>query len=674
MCSVCGCGQAEVAGEREHEHAHGHHHHHHDHVHEAPGLADFGAGAARVHVPGLSQQRIISIERGILSKNDRLARDNRRAFAARGVFALNVVSSPGSGKTTLLCKMIEKLKDREGVAVIEGGKPRVIENSEGSRTTPSVVAFSDDGEVLVGQAAKRQSVTNPKNTLYAIKRLVAHKAREKANQELAVQRRLAEQAREEERKREVVIDRISCALSAMASGDLGNARPQLPAEYERIARDFETTVGRWLQAQDAVEYLATHDALTGLGNAGLARRMVDELVADEPPYFAILLFELERFSAINEVFGHAAGDDLLRDVAEILRQAAHPHDVIARMGSHEFAIVQRAADGPDDTRRLAATIADAVAARWNPSRDPRAVALGTGIATYPSDGDTAAALQSAAALALDRARKAGRGQTRFFDASMDAAARAALRLQSDLGHALVRRQFHLDFQPIVDPASHAVQGYEALLRWCHPDLGAIPPGEFIPLAESSGAIVAIGEWVLHQACAAASTWPGEVFVAVNISAVQLQLANLPEIVAQTLHDTGLAPQRLELEITETALISNREGALAILEKIRALGVHISMDDFGTGYSSLSSLQSFPFSKLKIDQSFVARALTDAKARSIIRAVVGLGRSLGLPVLAEGVETESQRQLVMEEGCTEAQGYLFGRVVNPAEALPSQRRA
>jgi GGDEF domain-containing protein len=162
--------------------------------------------------------------------------------------------------------------------------------------------------------------------LYAIKRLVAHKAREKANQELAVQRRLAEQAREEERKREVVIDRISCALSAMASGDLGNARPQLPAEYERIARDFETTVGRWLQAQDAVEYLATHDALTGLGNAGLARRMVDELVADEPPYFAILLFELERFSAINEVFGHAAGDDLLRDVAEILRQAAHPHD------------------------------------------------------------------------------------------------------------------------------------------------------------------------------------------------------------------------------------------------------------------------------------------------------------------------------------------------------------
>jgi EAL domain-containing protein (putative c-di-GMP-specific phosphodiesterase class I) len=165
-----------------------------------------------------------------------------------------------------------------------------------------------------------------------------------------------------------------------------------------------------------------------------------------------------------------------------------------------------------------------------------------------------------------------------------------------------------------------------------------------------------------------------VFVAVNISAVQLQLANLPEIVAQTLHDTGLAPQRLELEITETALISNREGALAILEKIRALGVHISMDDFGTGYSSLSSLQSFPFSKLKIDQSFVARALTDAKARSIIRAVVGLGRSLGLPVLAEGVETESQRQLVMEEGCTEAQGYLFGRAVNPAEAPPSQRRA
>lgn len=505
--------------------------------------------------------------------------------------------------------------------------------------------------------------------LHAIKRLVAQKVREKANQELAVQRRLAEQAREEERKREVVIDRISNALSAMARGDLAKAQPNLPAEYERIARDFETTVGQWLQAQDAVEYLASHDTLTGLGNRGLARRVLDEILTDEPPYCALIAVEIDRLGAINKVFGPPAGDEVLRQVADLLRHAAHPQDEVCRVGGNEFCIIQRMADGPADTRRLVAAVAEAMAARWDLARDPRAVALHTGIATYPRDGETCEALRSAAILALDRARQSGRGQICFFDDSMDADARASLRLEAELAHALARRQFRLDFQPIVDPASHAVQGYEALLRWCHPDLGPIAPGQFIPLAEANGTIVAIGEWVLQQACRAASQWAGDVFVAVNISAVQLQMADLPELVAATLRETGLAPARLELEITETALIGNRDAALAMLERIRALGVHISMDDFGTGYSSLSSLQSFPFSKLKIDQSFIARALTDAKARSIIRAVVGLGRSLGLPVLAEGVETESQRRLVMEEGCDEAQGYLFGRAASP-EQTPS----
>ncbi|WP_168556957.1 EAL domain-containing protein [Novosphingobium sp. SG720] len=510
--------------------------------------------------------------------------------------------------------------------------------------------------------------------LHAIKRLVAQKVREKANQELAVQRRLAEQAREEERKREVVIDRISCALSAMAKGDLAQAQPNLPAEYERISRDFETTIGQWLQAQDAVEYLASHDTLTGLGNRSLARRVLDETLADEPPYCALVAFEIDRLATINKVFGPPVGDDILREVADILRHVAHPQDVVCRVAGNEFCIIQRMADGPEDTRRLVAAVAEAMAARWDVARDPSAVALSTGIATYPCDGHSPETLKSAVVLALDRARQSGRGQICFFDSAMDASARASLRLEADLAHALARQQFHLDFQPIVDPATHAVQGYEALLRWCHPDLGAIAPGEFIPLAEASGAIVTIGEWVLQQACLAASQWSGDAFVAVNISPVQLQVLNLPDIVASTLRQTGLAPARLELEITESALIANRDGALAILEQIRALGVHISMDDFGTGYSSLSNLQSFPFSKLKIDQSFVARALTDAKARSIIRAVVGLGRSLGLPVLAEGVETESQRQLVMEEGCDEAQGYLFGRAATPGQTTPEQAAA
>jgi EAL domain-containing protein (putative c-di-GMP-specific phosphodiesterase class I) len=233
-------------------------------------------------------------------------------------------------------------------------------------------------------------------------------------------------------------------------------------------------------------------------------------------------------------------------------------------------------------------------------------------------------------------------------------------LEHDLRHAIQRRQFHIAYQPLVNTADSCISGYEALLRWTHPDRGAIAPDVFIPIAEESGSIVQIGEWVLREACAAARSWPEHIALAVNVSAIQFQVQSFPSTVERVLLETGLAPNRLELEITESVLMKDRAGALSTLRRIKAMGVRIVLDDFGTGYSSLSNLQIFPIDKIKIDRSFVAALQDDAAARSIIRAIVGIGRSLELPVVAEGVETEAQHRMVLEEGCPQAQGFLFGR--------------
>ena len=428
------------------------------------------------------------------------------------------------------------------------------------------------------------------------------------------------------------------------------------------------------RAQRAIEHLASHDPLTDLPNRAHFNRALNIALAAKRP-FALLTLDLDRFKSVNDLFGHPAGDDTLCRVADLLRASVRGDDVVARVGGDEFAIVQTAVSAPDDARKLAQRILESLAAIMDVTRDPMAVGMSIGVSLYPQDGEDAETLQQNADTALYRAKNNGRGTAAFFDQEMDEHARERRALEHDLRNAIARRQLHLVFQPVVAVTSGAVMSYEALLRWDHPERGAVPPDHFIPIAEEIGAIVPIGEWVLREACHAAAKWPDNISVAVNVSTIQFQVPDLPAIVRDAIEQSGFDARRLELEITETAFLRNRQAALSALHEIRALGVRVAMDDFGTGYSSLSNLKAFPFDKIKIDKSFVAINSEDAAARSIVRAIIGLGRSFGVPIVAEGVETKAQRDMLANEGCPQAQGYYFGRpvsdpysVANPARAL------
>jgi diguanylate cyclase (GGDEF)-like protein len=416
-------------------------------------------------------------------------------------------------------------------------------------------------------------------------------------------------------------------------------------------------------AQRQIEHMARHDALTDLPN----RLMLDERIAyalalarREEQQLALIAIDLDRFKAVNDIFGHAAGDETLCRVARILAGAVRSTDTVARIGGDEFVILQVGAAQPEGAQALIGRIFEGFAREMDSARDPTAVGLSVGVALYPNDATDADGLRHGADIALYRAKQSGRGVACFFDQDMDAAVRARRAIEHDLRHAILRRQLHVAFQPLVRTDDRRVTGYEALMRWDHPERGAIPPDIFVPIAEETGAIVQLGEWILREACTIAAGWDDGLFLAVNVSPVQFQLPNLAEMVRTILDETGFPAHRLELEITESALMKDREAVLATLGRLKAHGVRIVMDDFGTGYSSLSNLQSFPFDKIKIDRSFIGAMEDDAAARSIIRAIVGIGRSLSLPVVAEGVETEAQHRMVIEEGCPEAQGYLFGR--------------
>ncbi|WP_082477036.1 EAL domain-containing protein [Rhizobium sp. Leaf371] len=415
--------------------------------------------------------------------------------------------------------------------------------------------------------------------------------------------------------------------------------------------------------QKKVEYLARHDILTGLTNRSTFQDTLDMQLArgsgtGKP--FALLALDLDRFKAVNDLFGHAEGDRVLRDVAEILRTCCRGGDTVARIGGDEFVILTAEGVGSDGAGALAERVRATFRDRMNVSVDPTAVGVSIGIAVYPKDGLDADALTQAADVALYRAKAGGRGTHAFYDLAMDLERRDRRQLENDLRQAIVRNELHLQFQPIEAIGSKATVGYEALLRWTHPTRGNVSPDIFIPIAEESGVILSIGEWVLMEACRQAVEWNPALKVAVNVSAIQFRLASLAFVVGSILDATGLSPERLELEVTETALLKDRAMTLDILTQIKALGVKVVMDDFGTGYSSLSNLQSFPFDGLKIDRSFIAGMATDPSARAIVRSVVSLGRSLGLPVTAEGIETSAQYKIITDEGCAHAQGYLVGR--------------
>ena len=417
------------------------------------------------------------------------------------------------------------------------------------------------------------------------------------------------------------------------------------------------------QAEAQIRFLAHHDALTGLPNrAHFNERLEREFDRHrrKGDTFAVMCLDLDRFKQVNDVFGHAAGDAVLKAVSTRVSALLDEDDVFARLGGDEFAIIRLSACKPGDLAQLSEQILASLIPEFTLEDQSTLVGVSIGIALYPADGETPSALIRNADAALYRAKEDGRGAYRFFEADIGAQLRERQVLEFDLRHAISRGELSMVYQPQTAIPSREVFGFEALLRWNHSTRGLISPAVFIPIAEESGLILHIGEWVLRQACREAAAWDKPLQVAVNLSGVQLHSANLATLVHQVLIETGLAPERLELEITETALIQDFGHALHALRQIKALGVKIAMDDFGTGYSSLSNLRAFPFDKIKIDQSFVRNVHCNDQAAAIVRAIVGLARGLNLTVIAEGVESQAELDFLTNELCAEAQGYLFGK--------------
>jgi diguanylate cyclase (GGDEF)-like protein/PAS domain S-box-containing protein len=415
--------------------------------------------------------------------------------------------------------------------------------------------------------------------------------------------------------------------------------------------------------EQQLRFLAHHDSLTGLANRAAFNRQLHKEIAQAQRTgdgLAVLCLDLDRFKEVNDLFGHGAGDAMLRRVAECLTEVLDEGQTCARLGGDEFAVIVPEVNEPGRAGRIAESILDAFHEANLASQSGAFVSVSIGVALYPSDAATAEQLVTNADTALYRAKQDGRGVHRFFEPEMGLAVREKRLIENDLRTALLRDELAVVYQPQVDLHTGEVAGFEALMRWNHPARGAVSPAVFIPIAEESGLILAIGEWVLRTACREAAGWKNPLTVAVNVSAVQLHAADFPEQVADILMETGLAANRLEIEVTETALIRDMVRAVAALDAIKALGVRVAMDDFGTGYSSLANLRAFAFDKIKVDKSFIASVDASEQSATIVRAVLGLGSGLNVPVVAEGVERPEELEFLRRETCAEAQGYLLSR--------------
>jgi diguanylate cyclase (GGDEF)-like protein len=424
------------------------------------------------------------------------------------------------------------------------------------------------------------------------------------------------------------------------------------------------------RAEAELAHMARHDALTGLGNRILFHERVREgLEVGAGTSLRVLYLDLDHFKGVNDTLGHTVGDALLAQVAVRLLACVRAGDTVVRLGGDEFAVIQIASAATESASSVAARIIEQIRLPYR--IDGRAVSIGTsiGISMAPEDGLDADTLLKSADMALYKAKEAGRGSWCFYEGRMGEEALGRHALEADLRQALADGGLEMHYQPLVDVRTGRPRGFEALMRWRHPVKGMIPPLTFIPVAEESGLIVPVGEWGLRQACLDAQTWPDDISVAVNLSPVQFKSPGLLNMVRSILEETGLAPPRLQLEITESVLMQDMDQAREVLHQLRELGVRIAMDDFGTGYACLSYLRNLPFDKIKIDRSFVIDVGHRQDSDAIVKAVTGLASNLGMSSLAEGVETCEQLDYLREQGCDEVQGYLFSKAV-PGSELPA----
>lgn len=424
-----------------------------------------------------------------------------------------------------------------------------------------------------------------------------------------------------------------------------------------------------------IAHMARHDVLTDLPNRVLFHELLDNALAlaRRGHLVALHFLDLDQFKVVNDTFGHPVGDALLRQAAERLRDGVRETDTVARLGGDEFAVVQMPIGSPLDAATLARRLNELLEMPFDIDGHQIIISTSIGIAFAPQDGTDADQILKCADLALYRAKQDGRGVYRLFQPEMDAAIQARRMLELELRQALPNGQLELFYQPQIDVRAGRVSGCEALLRWRHPSMGLVPPDRFISLAEESGLIVPIGEWVLRRACVAAIAWPAASKIAVNVSAVQFRSQNLVGAVNAALRESGLPANCLELEITKSVMLQDTDATLATLHQLRELGVQIAMDDFGTGFSSLSYLRRFPFDRIKIDQSFIRDLCSKPDCSAIVRAVAALSRELGMATTAEGVETHEQLEALRRAGCTDVQGYLFSPAVPGGDVAALLRR-